>query len=527
MGSATQSVQTRSIRFRIVIGRNVVEPGLLRIRLVKSRTVVHDVRVTREEVRWRGKSAASQGGATQSIDLEVLSRLSDCREFFATVVYAGGSPVVSGIVRIDPVDAPVMHPEDDPASRIRRRRDAAGDIEDPTAREQYLWFTRLEERSDEDALTAHPQELPKLDVRGTITQMRAGLKSVLEGRIVSARTDVDAEVCTPTVVDALGNEILLIREQIFDGDLILPGALQKLGANGTPGAFDAFLAFCQGDLRVTDDLSDVNVEPDSAMVFLFAEFALALLQVVDRVASRAGQAPSPNPNPNPITKRLEVLALQIAADPVELAVWKRLVAAFVLGQRAFMRAYAPRGVLGPAEFDDFTRTNFDRTERLTDDDLKELRAPYDALEFTPGLPSFSDPVLRQLAWRHALNACEAFPGMLERDRMGNLGALAIPHSSQPPPTAAVLLRTSRGSSTTIRRHVRREIASIAPVAKGIGTGKTMQDLGIDLDRRLQLQVMLAAYCTSRARRLVEVAQIPIDADTTVDDLVLRVDDLVN
>jgi hypothetical protein len=55
----------------------------------------------------------------------------------------------------------------------------------------------------------------------------------------------------------------------------------------------------------------------------------------------------------------------------------------------------------------------DVLERLTDDDLKELRAPYDALEFTPGLPSFSDPVLRQLAWRHALNACEAFPGMLE------------------------------------------------------------------------------------------------------------------
>jgi hypothetical protein len=81
MGSATQSVPTRSIRFRIVIGRNVVEPGLLRIRLVKSRAVVHDVCVTREEVRWRGKSAASQGGATQSIDLEVLSRLSDCREF--------------------------------------------------------------------------------------------------------------------------------------------------------------------------------------------------------------------------------------------------------------------------------------------------------------------------------------------------------------------------------------------------------------------------------------------------------------
>jgi hypothetical protein len=525
MGTASQTVPTRSIRFRIVIGRNVVEPGLLRIRLVRSRTVVHDVRVTREEVRWRGNNAASQGGATQSIDLEVRSRLSDCREFFATVAYAGGSPVVGGIVRIDPVDAPAPLPADDPATRIERRRKAAREIEDPTAREQYLWFTRLEERSDEDALTAHPPKTPKIDVRGTVTQMRAGLKSALEGRIASARTNVDAEVCTPTVVDALGNEILLIREQIFDGDLILPGALQKLGANGTPGAFDAFLAFCQGDLRVTDDLSDVNVEPDSAMVFLFAEFALALLQVVDRVASRAGQAPGPNPNP--ITKRLEVLALQIAADPVELAVWKRLVAAFVLGQRAFMRAYAPRGVPGPAEFDDFTRTNFDRTERLTADDLRELRAPYDALEFTPGLPSFADPVLRQLAWRHALNACEAFPGMLERDRMENLGTLALPHSSRPPPTAAVLLRTSRGSSTTIRRHVRREIASIAPVAKGIGTGRTMQDLRIGLEGRLQLQVMLAAYCTSRAKRLVSAAQIPIDADTTVDDLVLRVDELVN
>jgi len=526
VGSAPQPVPTNSIRFRIVIGRSVVEPGSLRMLLVESRTVVHDVRVDTQEVRWRGKNSASQGGATQSIDLEVSSRLSDRREFFVTVEYSGGPPVVGGVVRSDDVDAPAKLPADDPATRIERRRTAAKAIEDPTACGQFLWFTLLEERSDEDVLKAHPPKEPKIDIRDTVSQLRANLKAVLAGRISSARTDDDAEVCTPKAVDAFANDVLLIREQVFDGDMISLGALQKLGANGTSSAFDAFLAFCQGDLRVTEDLSDVNVEPDSAMVFLFAEFALALLQVVDRVQSQAGQAQNQNLNQNPITPRLRELALRIAADPAELLVWKRLVAAFVLGQRAYMRAYAPRRVPGPAGFDDFTRTNFDRTERLTDDDLKELRAPYDALEFTAGLPSRSDPVLKRLAWRHALNACEAFPGMLERDRMARLGTLAIPHSSHLPPTATVLLRASRGSSTTIRRHVRRAIESLAPVAKGIATGKTMQDLRIGLERRGLLQVMLAAYCTSRAKRVVEAAQIPIDADTTVDDLVLSVDELV-
>ena len=531
MGSAPQKVQTSSIRFRIVIGRDVVEPGFLRILLVESRTVVHDVRVDPKEVRWRGKNPAAQGGATQSIDLEVLSRLSDCREFFVTVEYSGGPPVVGGVVRIDHVDAPATPPADDPATRIDRRRTAAKEIEDPAARGQFLWFTLLEEHSDEDVLKAHPPKDPKIDIRDTVSQLRAKLKAILEGRIVSARMGEDAEVCTPKVVDALANEVLLIREQVFDGDMISLGTLQKLGANGTSGAFDAFVAFCQGDLRVTEDLSDVNVEPDSAMVFLFAEYALALLQVVDLVRSQTGQAPNPNPsqnpNQNPITARLRELALRIAADPAELLVWKRLAAAFVLGQRAFMRAYAPRRVPGPAGFDDFTRTNFDRTERLTADDLKELRAPYDALEFTTGLPSFSDPVLRQLAWRHALNACEAFPGMLERDRLPHLGTLAIPHSSHLPPTATVLLRASRGSSTTIRRHVRRAIECIAPIAKGIATGKTMQDLRIGLEGRGLLQVMLAAYCTSRAKRVVNSAEIPIEANTTIDDLVLSVDEFVN
>jgi hypothetical protein len=518
-------VRTSSIRFRIVTGHDVVEPGFLRIRLVESRTVVHDVRVRPNEVRWRGKDPASQGGATQSIDLEVTSRLSDGRGFFVTVEYSGGSPVVGGIVRIQ-VDAPAMLPADDPATRIERRRAAAIGIEDPTAREQFLWFTRLEERSDEDVLKAHPPKDPKIDIRSVMMQLRNELGSVLEGRIKAARNykeeDGDAEVCKPMVVDALAEEILLIREQIFDGDVISPGALQKLGAKGASGAFDAFLAFCQGDLRVTEALSDVNVEPDSAMVFLFAEYSLALLQVVDRVQSRTGPALNP-----PIPARLRELALRIAADPAELAVWKRLAAAFILGQRAYMRAYAPRRVPGPVEFDDYTRPNFDRTERLTADDLKELRAPYDALEFTAEAPSFSDPALRQLAWRHALNACEAFPGMLERDRLERLGTLSISSSSQLPRTASVLLRPSRGFSTTIRRHVRQFVDSIAPIVTGGARGEAMQDLGIDARSRGLLQVMLAAYCSSRANRVVETAEIPIDADTTVDDLVLSVDDLVD
>jgi len=117
--------------------------------------------------------------------------------------------------------------------------------------------------------------------------------------------------------------------------------------------------------------------------------------------------------------------------------------------------------------------------------------------------------------------------MLERDRLPHLGTLAIPHSSHLPPTATVLLRASRGSSTTIRRHVRRAIECIAPIAKGIATGKTMQDLRIGLEGRGLLQVMLAAYCTSRAKRVVNSAEIPIEANTTIDDLVLSVDEFVN
>ena len=50
---------------------------------------------------------------------------------------------------------------------------------------------------------------------------------------------------------------------------------------------------------------------------------------------------------------------------------------------------------------------------------------------------------------------------------------------------------------------------------------------VDLEGRGLLQVMLAAYCTSRAKTLVNTAEIPIDANSTIDDLVLRVDELVN
>src|SRR5262249_9415341 len=161
------------------------------------------------------------------------------------------------------------------------------------------------------------------------------------------------------------------------------------------------------------------------------------------------------------------IAKRLFADTTALSIWKRVAAAFVLGQRAFLRAYTPRRLQGPARYEDYLRPNFDAAEKLDRDEAEAMKARYDALVFDETVSPLADPALKNAFGRHALNPAGGCPGDLEEARSDELGDLMLPAVDKPDQTATVPLRQDRGADPSIRRHVRHEIASVAAVATGI------------------------------------------------------------
>ncbi len=538
MKNQEERTREQMMLFRMVNGGQPIEKGVMSIDLVKSKTRVRFVKVDTDLITWK-RPGKNGNGFTSSIELNVAKRIEKLKldSFRVRVDYVGGPPVVGGIRAGNGKDGAVAAGEaEDPANRTERRFKKLDTVESMSDanKKYYKWFTLLDALSDEEVIAANlkpagakagaaaPRD-GKVDVASMITNLRADLLANLTARATGARTGDDALVCTPEFTSDVAVGTLLIHERVF-----MKVAAAAAAAKDLTGGIDsrrdleraiteAFLAFCQGDLRIVDELSDLNVEPDSAMVFLFAEYALTLLQVVGQFGA-PGSEGLENPQAKAVAERL-------FADANHLHLWKRVAASFVLGQRVYMRAYAPHRLNGPAHIGDYVRTNFDPTEKLDADELKELRARYDKLKFSKKKPPLADAVLRSVFWRHAMNAVEAFPGSLEDERSDELGDLMLPAVDKPDQSATVSLRALRGADPSIRRHVRHEVASVATVPTGIGATDNLGKLGIKGPRLESLAKMLAAYASAPGRR-VEPEDLEITESSTVDSIALRLNERI-
>jgi hypothetical protein len=396
----------------------------------------------------------------------------------------------------------------------------------------YQWFTLLDAGSDEEVIAANPEPAGAeagaaapsdrpVDVAAVITNLRADLQANLAARATGARTGDDALVCTPEFTSDVAVNTLLVHDLVFRKGAAAAAKLPGAGASREELAHaitEAFVRFCQGDLRIVQELSDLNVEPDSAMVFLFAEYALTLLQVVEQFG--------PEGSENLENPRAKEIARLLFIDQELLDLWRRVAASFVLGQRVYMRAYAPHRLHGPAHFADYVRTNFDPTEKLDKDELEKLQKRYDDLKLShKDEPQLVQAALRSVYWRHAMNAVEAFPGSLEDERSDELDDLKLPAVDKPDQTAAVPLRAVRGADPSIRRHVRHEVASVATVATGIGATEQLVGLGIKGARLENLKTMLAAYAGVPGGK-VEPKDLEITETSTVDSIALRLNELI-
>jgi hypothetical protein len=525
MDTPTTRTRPRSITFRVVNSPHALRKGELQIDLVKSGTRVRWVKVDQKEITWTPPGENGGNGFTRSIQLDVARAIPNCPSFQVRVDFVGTAPVIGGI-RSGKENAAKVDVED-PAKRTERREKVKGRLKNEKLEKYYQWFTMLDERSDEAVIAAKSENGGnreaagpdgEFDLSAAITSLRGQLRTNLNARATGARWQDGALVCTPEFTSDVAVNVLLVHDLVFKSGAMKARGLAggKLGAAALAREItDAFLAFCQGDLRVVDYISDLNVEPDSAMVFLFAEYALTLLQVVDQFGA-PGAAELENPEAQEIAQRL-------FADRKALSIWKRVAASFVLGQRAYMRAYSPRRLHGPARYEDYVRTNFDPTEKLDIDEAKGLRARYAALKFSAASP-LKDKALRTVFWRHALNAAEAFPGDLEEDRYDELGNLMLPDVGATSPSASVPLRALRGADLSIRRHVRHEIASVATTPRGVASTDKLRDLGVDEPRRAYLATMLAAYAGARGTE-VDPKALEIGANSTVDSISLRLDDV--
>jgi hypothetical protein len=500
--------------FRVVNGGRAIEKGVLTIDLVKSRTRVRWVKVKEKGITWQ-KPEKEGDGYTSSIQLQVATRIESCPSFQVRVDYEGGPPVVGGIRHGEGAAA---RGAETPATRRTRREGKFGTLPDPY-KKYYQWFTEFDQLSDEDLVAA----AKKPEVSAAIAALRSDLQANLAARATGARTGDDALVCSPEFTDDVAVSTLSIYQSVFTPFLGMAKGLMVNGACSKDLVGEitgAFFAFCQGDLRVAEGLSDLNAEPDSAMVFLFAEYALTLLQVVDQFGPVDAEGLD--------NKDAKKIAEDLFKDKNQLETWKRVAASFVLGQRAYMRVYGPRRTNGPARFEDYVRTNFDPTEKLEKSEVEKLQKRYAELGFTDGV-LLADPVLRNVYWRHAMNAVEAFPGALEEERSDELGNLMLPAVDRPDQTATVALRPSRGADATIRRHVRHEVASMANVPTGIASTDTLGGLGFDDPRLKNLAAMLAAYASVRRKKgvpEVDAKALEITAASTVDSIALKLNDLI-
>jgi hypothetical protein len=507
---------------------------MLQIDLVKSRSNIQRVEVLTKGIDWEQPSALSTAAKSQAptstIVLRVESALEKCPVIELKVYYTGGPPVVRGIRGAPSAARAMATPvrDEPPGTRIERRIARMRLIKDEDTRKYYRWFTLLEERSEEEVITASqmnapPKAAPAFDVADAIKALRDDLKSLLQTRMKGVRLDHldDGLVCFPVSTPDVATRVILIHEPVFMNGLRASKRLDESEAkNGDPLAeiTKAFVAFCQGDLRIEDRISDVNVEPDSAMMFLFAEYALTLLQVVQQYGA-------PGATETLLDPKAQEAARRLFADRTVLSTWKRLAASFVLGQRAYIRAYAPRRVAAPAAFDDYVRTNFDAAERLGATEIDALSKLHEGLSFDDKVTPMADPVVRNLCWRHTLNACEAFPGILEDDLEEKLGPLVL--SSVAPASATMYLRDQRDAGPSIRRHVRHVVANIARGTRGVDSTDSMSKLQIDARLRALLATMLAAFASTRGDGDdVSPSDLRIDADSTVDTIAMQLDELI-
>jgi hypothetical protein len=510
----------------VLNGGRDLEKGVMQIDLVKSKTRVRGVRVDEKGITWDARAQKDGAGFTSSIRLKVEKRIEKCPDFRVRVEYVGAAPVVGGFRRGDGTDegtAALNGGDETPASRATRRK-AAIELIPRKLRKYYEWFILLDERSDEEVIApkAAAPDSPdgKSDVAAAITDLRGDLLSNLYARATGARTGEEVMVFTPEFLQDVAVNTLLVHERVFV-DLM---KASKVLTGGNPDrkqllkeVSEAFVAFCHGDLRALDEISDVNAEPDGAMVFLFAEYALTLLQVVDQYG-RDGAAALEDEDAQKVAKRL-------FADRDALDAWTQIAASFILGQRVYMRVYAPRRLDGPANFDDYVRTNFDPTEKFEVEELANLRARYDSLKFAKRGAPLADAELRKLFWRHAMNAVEAFPGYFEDKRSVELGDLMLPAADKPDHAATVPLRGRRGADPSIRRHVRHEVASVLESPTGFASTDKLREIGIDERRLGHLEKMLAAYAGARQVN-IEPKALGIDLDSSVDSITLRLHDLL-
>jgi hypothetical protein len=550
----TKRLPVRTICFRVVSDRpDELQPGLLQFDLVESRSHIHRVVVDeRDDIVWVRKPAKakpvktpgpspaqSSSGANgrasdcaSAIHLKVKQGFTGCSEFVVKVDYSGGPPVVSGIRRGNGVNGvlPPAAGHEPAATRIARRKAVAEEVfkDRPDFMEYYLWFTLLEERSDEDVLATQPAAGraqangdTTFDVKTAITALRSELRALMDTRMLGVHDQKEKQICTPLVMPNIARDVLLIHEHVFMKGVRASG-VRKAGQKPdvlSNALTAAFLSFCQGDLRVVDAVSDLNVEPDSAMMFLFAEYALVLLQVVDETTGRGAKTRLDHPEAQAIADRL-------IGDAAALLTWKRLAASFVLGQHVFVHAYRPRRSVSRPVFEDYVRTNFDVNERLATADLQRLRSLYGGLRFKQNVSPMADPSVRKLCSHHASNACEAFPGDLDRflvTHHPNNGFLPV---REPTRTVTVFLRDRRGAGPTVRRHVRREVASILKLPRAVDTSETMEELDLDPSRRAHLATMLAAYASIHRKAPVKPSALKIGPKTTVDGLAMRLSDLI-
>jgi hypothetical protein len=521
------------VSFRVLNATDGLPQGLLQVDLVKSRSNIQRVEVLTKGIVWERPPAPSMASGAQAptstIVLRVESALERCPVIELKVDYSGGPPVVRGIRGAPSAARAMATPVGDelPETRIERRMARMLQIKDEDTRKYYRWFTLLEERSEEEVIAANrknasPKAAAEFDVAAAITVLREDLKSLLQTRMDGARLNQEARVFFPESTPDVAARVIHIHELVFMNGLRASRRQDESDPkNGDPLAeiTKAFVAFCQGDLRIEDRISDVNVEPDSAMMFLFAEYALTLLQVVEQYGAPGSTETLMDPKAQESAKRL-------FADRTVISTWKRLAASFVLGQRAYIRAYAPRRVAAPAAFDDYVRTNFDAAERLGATEIDALSRLYDGLSFDDRVAPMADPVVRNLLWRHSLNGCEAFPGILEEDLDEKLGPLAL--SSGAPASATMFLRAQRDAGPSIRRHVRHVVANIARGTRGVDSTDTMSKLQIDARRRAHLATMLAAFASTRGEGDdVSPSDLRIEADSTVDTIAMQLDELIS
>lgn len=557
MQPGTKRLPVRTIHFRVVSDRDDdLQPGPLLLDLVESRSRIHRVVVDgRKDIVWdrQGESAKSveasgpapahaKNGANgkgldcaSAIPLTVKEGCTGGHGFVVRVNYSGGPPVVSGIRKGNGANAAngaiSKETGDEPAATRIQRRLEAMKILPPDLQEYYRWFTLLEERSDEKVLATQKPAVPAQakgkstfdDVSTTITLLRSELQALMGGRMMAAHDQDEKRMCTPKVTPEIATQVLLIHDRVFMAGVGASGVLGNKGKN--PGDLSkeltkAFLAFCQGDLRLDNDrVSDLNVEPDGAMMFLFAEYALVLLQAVDETTG-------PKPKTRLRHPEAQAIADGLIGNPAALQIWKRLAASFILGQHVFMRTYAPSRSIGRPVFEDYARTNFDVNQRLGNSELDGLRRHYEGLRFSRNGRPMDDPSVRDLCAHHASNACEAFPGDLDR-------FLELPHPKHGSLLAkvsarkvTVFLRSRRGTSQAVRRHVRREVASVLKLPRTVETSSTMGELGIDATRWTHLATMLAAYASVHREKPVLPTELRIDAKTTVEGLAMQLNDLI-